>query len=100
VQKTLPAGSWAIQANAIIHDSYIGGKPFQLRGNGTIIARAIDKRSSDSEYWATLPMNGLVFVNSGTAGVVDVVCRAGSLPVFQSVQATAPDHSIQVGSFF
>jgi hypothetical protein len=104
LQTVLPSGSWAIQANAIIHDSFSGSQTVasdcELRGNGNTIAHGIDKRSSDGEYWATLPMNGAVFVSSGTAGVAAVWCRASQLSGFQTVKGTAQIMATQVGSFF
>jgi len=99
--KTLPVGSWAIQANArLLTRFFLSGvstaaTDCQLRKNGTdLIGSAADQRSSEQVYIATLPMNGGVFVDSGTA-TVDVWCRAAG-----GANATAQIMAIQVGGFF
>jgi len=98
--KTLPVGSWAIQANAILYDSTFQGDVFatdcQLRKNGTdVIGAAVDYRGrAGNGNAATLPINGGVFVDSGSA-TVDVWCRANvAAYVYTQIMA------IQVGGFF
>jgi hypothetical protein len=109
--KTLPAGNWAIQANAVIEQDGGSGvvtaaSDCQLRQNGTdFIGGAADQRSFEQRYLATLPMNGGVSVASGSADV-GVWCRVsgvgsgGIFVTFGSSTATAQIMAIQVGSFF
>jgi hypothetical protein len=97
VSKDLPAGSWAIQANAIMNgDAAITATDCELRGNGNVLAHAIDQRSTEETYWATLPMNGGVFVSSGTNVPVGVWCRSNGVQAAATAQITA----IRIGNFF
>jgi hypothetical protein len=102
-RHTLPAGSWAIQAN--VHMFY--GNAFtsvaddqtdcQLRRNGTdIVGGAVDSRAFRGEGHAMLPMNGGIFVAAGGAAFADVWCRGAQGGEVADTQMMM----IQVGGFF
>jgi hypothetical protein len=102
-RHTLPAGSWAIQANVhIFYGVTVGGSiddqaDCQLRRNGTdIVGGAIDHRSFVDEGHGMLPMNGGIFVADGDAASVDVWCRGA----IGSETADTQIMAIQVGGFF
>ena len=110
--KTLPAGNWAIQANASIQITTssssvnTAASDCQLRKNGTdVIGGAADQRSFERTYFATMPMNGGMSVASGS-GTVGVWCRTSPLDfggigaTFSSSHAWAQIMAIQVGGFF
>lgn len=105
--KTLPAGDWVIQANAIVEiDVASSGvktaaSDCQLRKNGTdYIGGAADQRSFEQKYLATLPMNGGLSAGSGSA-TVGVWCRTSHAGgSFYAPFASAQIMAVQVGSFF
>ena len=107
LSKILPAGNWAIQANAVINMStsasgvLTAASDCQLRKNGTdFIGGAADQRSFEQQYLATLPVNGGVSVASGSA-TVGVWCRTSGVNAgFFSSLGTAQIMAIQVGGFF
>ena len=102
-RKTLPAGSWVIQANVHIDyglpftDTAADGTQCQLRTNGTnVIGGAADSRVFSGEGHGMLPLNGGVFIAPGGNVFADVWCRGALGGELADTQMMF----IQIGGFF